>query len=98
MFIMLDMNKERGLINNIVKLNILNELEYSRKTIEFINTRIRFYKTLLNHLEDDKPLFFQKKKLTFYNNKIKEYNDKIDSLYNELINEVLLIDEIYSQD
>ena len=60
-----------------------------------IDNRIKFYETLINHLEYDKPLFFQKKKLIEYENKKSKYENKIIELYNQLNQEYEIIEKLY---
>lgn len=79
----------------ITEYCVVNEIKYSNQAISFINTRIKLYSILLEHLEDSKPLFFQKRKIMEYNKKAKEYNDKLEALYNELDEEITLMGKIY---
>lgn len=85
-----------GLSDELIELCHLKEIECFNQIINSLNTSIKFYSILLEHLKDNKPLFFQKKKLLKYNEKVKEYNDKINNLYNELIDELLLLDRLYN--
>lgn len=62
--------------------------------MRMIDNRIRFYQSLINHLEDDKPFFFQKKRLIEYNNKKEEYENKISQLYSQLSDEMELIEKL----
>ena len=84
------------LIEQLLKLNIKYSIEDSNTNIRLLDNRIKFYQTLLNNLENNKPLFFQKKKLIAYENKKKEYNTKINALYIEIEKEVCLIEKIIS--
>ena len=59
-----------------------------------IDNRIRFYQSLINHLENNKPFFFQKKRLIEYNNKKEEYENKISQLYSQLSDEMELIEKL----
>ena len=59
-----------------------------------IDNSIKFYRTLINDLEDNKPFFFQKKKLIEYNNKKEEYESKISELYTQLNDEMKLIEKL----
>ncbi|MBQ9024150.1 MAG: hypothetical protein IJ105_02890 [Bacilli bacterium] len=88
--------EDKELIDMLLKLNIKYAIEDSNINIRMIDNRIRFYQTLIEHLEDNKPLFFQKKKLIEYNNKKEEYENKIYELYTQLGQEVELIDKLYS--
>ena len=90
-------NEDKELFNMLLKLNIKYAIEDSNINIRMIDNRIRFYQTLIEHLEDNKPFFFQKKKLIEYNNKKEEYNAKISDLYVQLGEEVELIDKLYSK-
>lgn len=90
-------NDDKELFNMLLKLNIKYAIEDSNINIRMIDNRIRFYQTLIEHLEDNKPLFFQKKKLIEYNNKKEEYNIKISDLYTKLGEEIELIDKLYSK-
>lgn len=84
-----------NITDKIAQYCIVNEIKYSNRAISFINTRIKLYSTLLEHLEDSKPLFFQKRRIIEYNKKAKEYNDKLENLYNELDEEITLMGKIY---
>ena len=90
-------NEDKELFDLLLKLNIKYAIEDSNINIRMIDNRIRFYQTLIEHLEDSKPFFFQKKKLIEYNNKKEEYNAKISDLYAQLGEEVDLINKLYSK-
>lgn len=84
------------LIEQLLELNIKNSIKDSNTNIRLLDNRIKFYQTLLNNLENNKPLFFQKKKLIAYENKKKGYIAKINALYIEIEKEVCLIEKIKS--
>lgn len=84
-----------NITHKIAQYCIVNEIKYSNQSISFINTRIKLYSTLLKHLDDSKPLFFQKRKLLDYNKKVKEYNSKLEVLYKELDEEITLMEKTY---
>lgn len=90
-------NEDKELVDLLLKLNIKYAIEDSNINIRMIDNRIRFYQTLIEHLEDSKPFFFQKKKLIEYNNKKEEYNAKISDLYAQLGEEIELIDKLHSE-
>lgn len=90
-------NEDKELFDLLLKLNIKYAIEDSNINIRMIDNRIRFYQTLIEHLEDSKPFFFQKKKLIEYNNKKEEYNAKISDLYAQMGEEVDLINKLYSK-
>ena len=89
--------EDKELVDMLLKLNIKYAIEDSNINMRMIDNRIKFYQTLINHLEDNKPFFFQKKKLIEYNNKKEEYNTKINDLYAQLGEEVDLIDKLCSK-
>lgn len=93
------MSKKKGndneLVESLLKLNIKYAIEDSNINMRMIDNRIKFYQSLINHLEDNKPLFFQKKKLVEYNSKLEEYNSKIRDLYDELGKECEMIEKLY---
>ena len=84
------------LFESLLKLNIKYAIEDSNINIRMIDNRIKFYQTLIDHLEDNKPFFFQKKKLIEYNDKKEEYENKISELYAQLGEEYDLIEKLYS--
>ena len=66
-------NDDNELFEKLLEINIKYAIEDSNINMRMIDNRIKFYQTLINHLEDNKPFFFQKKKLIEYNNKIAEF-------------------------
>ena len=87
-------DNNRELVELLLKLNIKHAIEDSNFNLKIIDNRIKFYRLLINHLENNKPLFFQKKKLIEYNNKLEEYNNKINDLYNQITEEMDLIEKL----
>lgn len=83
------------LFQSLLELNIKYAIENSNINIKMIDNRIKFYETLISHLENDKPLFFQKKKLIEYENKKSKYKNKIAELYNQLNKEYEIIEKLY---
>ena len=92
------MSKEKDndneLFKKLLELNIKYAIEDSNINLRMIDNRIKFYQTLINHLEDNKPFFFQKKKLIEYNNKKEEYENKISELYAQLGEEYEMIEKL----
>lgn len=82
------------LIEQLLELNIKNSIKDSNTNIRLLDNRIRYYQILLNNLENNKPLFFQKKKLIAYENKKKEYKTKINELYIKIEEEIKLIEKM----
>lgn len=95
------MNKKKDndneLFEKLFELNIKYAIEDSNINMKMIDNRIKFYQTLINHLEDNKPFFFQKKKLIEYNNKKEEYENKIYELYTQLGEEYEMIEKLSSK-
>ena len=89
-------NDENELFEKLLELNVKYAIEDSHINMRMIDNRIKFYQTLINHLEDSKPFFFQKKKLIEYNNKKEEYENKISELYTQLGQEFELIEKLHS--
>ena len=89
-------NDGNELFEKLLELNIKYAIEDSNINMRMIDNRIKFYQTLINHLEDNKPFFFQKKKLIEYNKKKEEYENKIHELYTQLGEECEMIDKLYS--
>lgn len=87
-------DNDNELFEKLLELNIKYAIENSNINMRMIDNRIRFYQTLIEHLEDNKPFFFQKKKLIEYNNKIEEYESKISELYIQLEEEFKLIEKL----
>lgn len=85
------------LLEQLLELNIKNSIKDSNTYIRLLDNRIRFYQELLDNLENNKPLFFQKKRFIEYENKKNEYNTKINELYIEIEKEVCLIEKIISE-
>ena len=90
------MKDKDKLLEQLLELNIKNSIKDSNTNIRLLDNRIKFYQTLLNNLENNKPLFFRKKKLIAYENKKKEYNAKINELYIKIEEELRFINCIYN--
>lgn len=87
-------NDDNELFEKLLELNIKYAIEDSNINMRIIDNRIKFYQSLISHLEDNKPFFFQKKKLIEYNNKIAEYENKISELYTQLGEEYEMIEKL----
>lgn len=85
------------LIEQLLELNIKKSIKDSNTNIRLLDNRIKFYQTLLNNLENNKPLFFQKKRLIEYENKKNECNTKINELYIKVEEELKLIEKMTSE-
>ena len=87
-------NDDNELFEKLLELNIKYAIDDSNINMRMIDNRIKFYQSLINHLENNKPFFFQKKKLIEYNNKKEEYENKISELYTQLGEEYELIEKL----
>ena len=87
-------NEDNELFEKLLELNIKYAIKDSNINMRIIYNRIKFYQSLINHLEDNKPFFFQKKKLIEYNNKKEEYENKISELYAQLGEEYEMIEKL----
>ena len=85
-------NEDNELFEKLLELNIKYAIEDSNINMRIIDNRIKFYQSLINHLEE--PFFFQKKKLIEYNNKKEEYENKISELYAQLGEEYEMIEKL----
>ena len=92
------MNKDDNLFELLLKLDIKKAIDDSNTNIEMINKRIKIYQTLINDLEENKPLIFQKKALLEYNKQLDEYKAKIIDLYKEIEDEIDMIDKFSNID
>ena len=91
------MKDKDKLIEQLLELNIKNSIKDSNTNIRLLDNRIKFYQTLLDNLEKNKPLFFQKKKFIEYENKNKEYNTKINELYIKIEEEIRQVDMLITE-
>lgn len=88
-----DINYE---LNKLINICIVNCIDDSERTLRFCQTRINLFESLIKREQENKPLFFQKKKLEEYNQKINEYNQKINDIYIEIKEERELINKLYN--
>lgn len=70
------------------------QIEDSRLTLELYGHRIKFYELQKEHLVENKPYKFQKKKMLKYENELNEINDKIMKLYAEVGEEIAIMERI----
>lgn len=81
-------NNDNELITKVIDLCLYHSIEESNLYIRFLGNQVKFYQTHLQHLEETKPLFFQKKKLEEHNKKIEECEEKIRDIYLKMGQEV----------
>lgn len=84
-------NNNKKNLEKFIQLSLLTSIDNSGDLIRYYGSGIEYYRKLINDLEFNKPLFFQKKKLINYNIKLKEYNDELSKLYSKMENEINLI-------
>lgn len=69
--------EEKDIINKLLDLSLLYENENSKNWIALVSHQIKGYEIQKQHLIDNKPYFFQKKKLEEHNKKLEEIDNKI---------------------
>lgn len=77
--------------DRVIDLMLWYQIEDSRLTLELYGHRIKFYELQKEHLIENKPYKFQKKKILKYKNKLNEINDKIMKLYAEVEEEIAIM-------
>lgn len=87
---------ENQVVNRILDLCMYHQIEETTNFIKIIECQIKFCYSQLELLEDNKPLWFQKKKLSNYFKEKEELRLKIDEYYKKLNEELKTIEEIKS--
>ena len=77
--------------DRVIDLMLWYQIEDSRLTLELYGHRIKFYELQKEHLVENKPYKFQKKKMLKYENELNEINDKIVKLYAEFEEEIAIM-------
>lgn len=77
--------------DRVIDLMLWYQIEDSRLTLELYGHRIKFYELQKEHLVENKPYKFQKKKMLKYENELNEINDKIVKLYAEVEEEIAIM-------
>ena len=88
-----NLEKER-LSEKISELCIWYQIEDSHRWLDLICNRIKICDIMIEHLVDTKPYFFQKKKLEKFNNELKDLEIKKEKLYEEINDEILIIEKL----
>ena len=79
----MDKKDNSKLNQKIIQLCLLNEKEQSINYINFLNDKIKFCEIRKEHLHENRPFKFQKKKYEEYNQQLKSIDDEIfDCLLN----------------
>lgn len=82
------------LSNKIVDLCLWYQIEDSHRWIELISHKIKMYELKKEHLLDNKPFKFQKRKLKEYNNELESIEEEISKCYQEINEEVTIIEKM----
>ena len=83
-----------SIANRVIDLMLWYQIEDSRLTLELYGHRIKFYELQKEHLIENKPYKFQKKKMLKYENELNEINDKIMKLYTEVEEEIAIMERM----
>lgn len=86
---------ERIIIKKLLDLSLLYENENSKNWIGLVSHQIKEYEIQKQHLIDNKPYFFQKKKLEEHNKKIEELDNKILKRLKDIEDEISLMENNY---
>ena len=81
-------------VNKVIDLCLWYQIEDSHRWLDIIDLQIKNCNMQLHFLEEEKPLWFQKKKLEEHNKKIEELENKICKYYQDMNEEVELIEKM----
>ena len=81
-------SKDKELLNKVIDLCLVYSIKESEMYLNILDNQIKFYTQEIEFLNDNKPLFFQKKKLEEHNKRINECYEKISNCYVEIGKEV----------
>ncbi len=87
-------SNKNELIEKIINLSLVQNIESIKLYINTLEMEIKFYQAYLQHLENTKPLFFQRKKLDKYNKEVAECEEKIRNIYLKIEQEISEIEKI----
>lgn len=87
---------ENEVVNKILDLCMYHQIEESINFIKIIECQIKFCYSQLELLEDNKPLWFQKKKLNNYFKEKEELELKLEEYYRKINEELKMIEKIKS--
>lgn len=87
---------DKDIVNKLLKLGLLYSNENSKNWIELVSHQIKGYELQKQHLIDNKPLFFQKKKLEEHNKKIEELDKKIMKCLKDIEEELNYMENNYN--
>ncbi|MGM9876750.1 MAG: hypothetical protein ACI310_05950 [Bacilli bacterium] len=81
------------IIKKLLDLSLLYENENSKNWIRLVSYQIKGYEIQKEHLIDNKPYFFQKKKLEEHNKKIEELDNKILKCLKDIEDEIKYMED-----
>ena len=84
------------IIKKLLDLSLLYENENSKNWIRLVSYQIKEYEIQKQHLIDNKPYFFQKKKIEEHNKTIEELDNKILKCLKDIEEEVSLMVDNYN--
>lgn len=87
---------ENEVVNKILDLCMYHQIEESINFIKIIECQINFRSSQLELLEDNKPLWFQKKKLNNYFKEKEELELKLEEYYKQINEELKMIEKLKS--
>ncbi|MDD4624555.1 MAG: hypothetical protein PHX40_04210 [Bacilli bacterium] len=85
---------DEKLSNKLIDLFLWYQIEDSHQQLRLIDMQIKACQMELHFLEDSKPFWFQKKKLEEHNKKIEDLENKIFKYYQEMNEDVDLIQKM----
>lgn len=85
---------ENQVVNKILDLCMYHQIEESTNFIKIIECQIKFCYSQLELLEDNKPLWFQKKKLNNYFKEKEELELKLEEYYKQINEELKIIEKM----
>lgn len=87
-------NFDNELNTKIIDLCLWYQIEDSRLTINLIEHQIKFYELQKEHLLENKPFKFQKKKMKFFEDELNKIDNKIMKFYSEIEEELAIMEKM----
>ena len=93
-------NKKNNNVNSdtvadrVIDLMLCYQIEDSRLTLELYEHRVKFYELQKEHLIENKPYKFQKKKMIKYEKELNDIDEKIMKLYAEVEEEIAIMERM----
>lgn len=86
-------NIDNELNTKIINLCLWYQIEDSRLTIDLIEHQIKFYELQKEHLLENKPFKFQKKKMKSFEDELNKIDNKIMKFYSEIEEEIAIMEK-----